>query len=213
MHDLAPALTAIDGARTASSRRAFTLVEMLVVCGVIIALFGIGFPVLTMARANAMESGTVSLVEGVAAAIATYSTRSWTYDDGGTSRTVMLWNLNGSTTDRHASDPVVFGEIDGNPHHDETLPAAVVASGYVGFLDMVQPAVRPEAVNVRRQVIDAWGNPLLIRYPQVGSGMTPAEKRAVLQQFGSDGFQVFSSGPDGVPGNEDDIRHGEQSDD
>jgi prepilin-type N-terminal cleavage/methylation domain-containing protein len=180
--------------------RGFTLVEMLIVAAVIIALFGIGYPILTMARANAEISGTTSLVEGVAAAISTYGTRSWSYQDGTIRRTVLLWDLNDD------------GQIDGNPAADETLPQAVVDSGYVGLLDMAQPPVRPESVNAKRQIIDAWGNPLRIRFPDQ-AGLTGAAKQAERLRFGTDGFQVYSAGPDGGSGTDDDTRHGVQNDD
>lgn len=196
--------------RPSPRRAGFTLVELLVVCSVIVALFAIGYPIMTMARANAMKSGTVSLVEGVAAAIATYGTRSWSFDDGGTRRTVMLWDLNAATTDRYQGESG-YGEIDGHPDHGETLPAAVKLSGYVGLLDMAQPAVRPESVNEKRQIVDAWGEPLLISYPDI-EGLSGADLQAELLRFGTDGFQVWSKGPDKSPGTADDIRHGVQND-
>lgn len=186
--------------RLTNARRTigFTLVEMLVVCSVIIALLGIGFPVLYQARKNAMKSGTVALVEGVAAAISTYTTRSWTWNDGGSTKTALLWDLNGD------------GELDGNPAAGDGQSAAIVASGYTGVLDMAQPEIGEQYVTPQRQIADAWGQVLRISYPEVTNGMTDAQVQAELLRYGSDGFSVWSIGEDGQPGTADDIHHGAQ---
>jgi len=167
---------------------------------VIIALLGIGFPVLFQARTNAMTSGTVSLVEGVAAAVATYGTRSWTWDDGGIRRTAMLWDLNGD------------GVIDGDPAGWDASYQSIKDSGYVGLLDMAQPEVGEQYVSEDRGINDAWGQPLRISYPRITNAMGDAQVKAEQLRYGSEGFSVWSIGPDGQAGTADDIHHGEQID-
>lgn len=181
----------------ARSRRGFTLVEMMIVVAVIIAIMAAAIPLYARAKADAQVRSTRVLLEGVASAMDSYGHRSFTYFVGASAqpRVKRLWDV-----DTNGAGGKSDGIIDGDPAAGEVLPADIVSWGYTGFLDMAQPPIEGRNVGEKRRVIDAWGNPLRISYPQDGEDS---------RRFGASGFSVWSVGPDGLEDTDDDLHHGE----
>jgi prepilin-type N-terminal cleavage/methylation domain-containing protein len=174
----------------AVTQHGFTMVEMLVVMGVILVLAGFLVPALARGRQGAMEDGTRVLVQAVVTAMASYGREDWIWSDPPGSdrlRSFPLWDLNQD------------GLVDGRPGLDpEPFDPAVVASGYAGFVPTAAPPLEARSVAPDRRVVDAWGNPLHLRYSARG--------------FENGSFGVWSRGADGADndGAGDDITSWEQ---
>ena len=173
-------------ARTRGSRRAgFTLTELMVVIGVIVALAGISYPTFTWLRDRADVDSTRTLIDAVSATIGGQPQRQVTFESGGAMRIRALWDFNGD------------GWLDGAPAKDDAFAAAdralAVQAGYDGFLGETRAALPPRNVEEgSRRVVDAWGRPLKIDLTH--------------DTYGSSFFGLWSLGPDGVDGTADDIR-------
>jgi prepilin-type N-terminal cleavage/methylation domain-containing protein len=76
-------ITMIDNAtRTGNLRGGFTLLELIVVISVITALAAMGYPAYLSIKHKVDVSSTDTLVNSVATAIETYSTKTWTWNEG-----------------------------------------------------------------------------------------------------------------------------------
>jgi len=154
-------------------RGGFTLIELLIVISIIVALAAIGFPVWNSVRRKADVDSSRTLVLAVATAMASYPIKTWEVYSPQV-RVYRMWDINRD------------GYIDGTPGVtasttvDGGFLATVVDSGYGGFISMAQPAISKRNVNKKRQVIDAWGQPLRIGF---GSEI-----------YGPGGFGIWSAG-------------------
>lgn len=183
--------------RIHQSRRAFSLIEVLVVISVIGALAGIGIPAWFAMRTQARIGSARALVVAVRSAMAAYELKSWQVvgRDPASASTFGrlqrvdpdLWDLN--------HDEI----IDGRPGLDTAtaFPADVHDTGkpqlttYSGFYDMVGMSLpKRSGLNAARQVLDPWGMPLRIRF---------------FSATGADRIGVWSCGPDKSPSTSDDI--------
>ncbi len=69
-----------NATRTGNLRGGFTLLELIIVISVITALAAMGYPAYLGIKHKVDVSSTDTLVNSIAAAIATYSTRTWSWD-------------------------------------------------------------------------------------------------------------------------------------
>ena len=125
-------------------------------------------------------------------------------------RTAFLWDLNnsGSNPDCPAvpNGPNKYYSLDGEPdpgparlppaapnplRYDQNFVRNVNWSGYAGFYDMVRPTIALRFLSKKRQIIDAWGNPLRIAF--------------AADTYGSSWFGLWSAGPDRRDDTDDDI--------
>ncbi|MBA3683774.1 MAG: prepilin-type N-terminal cleavage/methylation domain-containing protein [Planctomycetes bacterium] len=209
------------------TRPGFTLIEIIVVLGVIMALAGLGFPIMSAVRQRANVQSTRSLVQGVAAAISMYPVRQWTIEwdhdgddpdnDGygsGSARatarksvSVPLWDLNQGASPAADGTGQFEGDdlIDGFPAtsagatNDGPFWSTLLDSGYGGFLRMTNAPISSKSVNAQGQVIDAWRQPLRIEWN--------------ARTYAPSGFGVWSIGRDKTTGTPDDLCSWRNSDD
>lgn len=167
-------------------RRAFTLIEMMIVITIIAALSAMSYAAYQRVLVSGKNSGTKQLLDGIAATIATYPRDSITVQvsgsglvkTGGQEQIRRLWDID---LDQ------VLDAMPNAPGAPTTLNNA--PDGYPGFLRMTGMAVPKWAVEAMSlQVRDAWGNPIHIRF---GAGRT---------QSGVGSWNLWSVGPDGIDG-------------
>lgn len=186
-----------------AARRAFTLVEIMVVLTILAALMAMGFGGFRHLRENAGRDATRALVEAVANGIAArgpeLSVRS-----GATVRSLAIWDVNrDGFIDGQGLD--ISGVTDG---------ALLIAAGYAGLTpDVVEIPERFR--DAQGRPIDAWKRPLRYAYAPNRRDATGAYVRDVSHLFathrdgadahdklaerlGSKGFVVWSAGPDGI---------------
>jgi prepilin-type N-terminal cleavage/methylation domain-containing protein len=167
-------------------RRAFTLMELMVVMAVIIALAGISYPTFTWLRHRADVDSTVTLINAVSATIGGQPQRQVTFHYGTPPQMAIrpLWDFNGD------------GFLDGAPAQDDRFAASdrdlAEAANYTGFIGGTRAALPPRNVDAAKRVIDPWDNVLRI---DIKAGT-----------YGSSFFGLWSPGPDGIDGTDDDIR-------
>ena len=172
------------GAGATGWRAAFTMVEILVVIGVIVLLMGISYPVYTHSIERSRIDATSALVAGVAASLATQPltalvpSRSQAGHPAIDAKmiSIALWDVNGdgildgsiavgsSAAGRDpvdCSDRQIYADRFAT---NDNLAAGLEAIGYGGFLHGTgfQPAGK--SVNAAGQVVDAWGTPLRYLY-------------------------------------------------
>jgi prepilin-type N-terminal cleavage/methylation domain-containing protein len=75
--------------RTGNSRGGFTLLELIVVISVITALAAMGYPAYLGIKHKVDVSSTDTLVNSIATAITTYSTKTWSWNTGTTAAPTM----------------------------------------------------------------------------------------------------------------------------
>jgi prepilin-type N-terminal cleavage/methylation domain-containing protein len=75
--------------RTGNSRGGFTLLELIVVISVITALAAMGYPAYLGIKHKVDVSSTDTLVNSIATAITTYSTRTWSWNEGTSAAPIM----------------------------------------------------------------------------------------------------------------------------
>ncbi|MDA3960611.1 MAG: prepilin-type N-terminal cleavage/methylation domain-containing protein [Planctomycetota bacterium] len=170
-----------------AAHQGFTLIELMIVIAVAVAIAGVSIPVYVSYRERAKQQVTTVLVQAVAAAIDSYQVQTWTWADTTGARTTRpLWDLNND------------GLLDGVPSSENAAGASpaftstIIDSGYMGCLDMARPIVGERFVSPQRRLIDAWGQALHVHYQ--------------AKSYGGGNYGVWSLGPDGADGTEDDIR-------
>jgi len=165
-------------------RSGFSLIEMLIVIGVIALLAGMTFSSFGLMRARSNANASQALVQAVRIAIADYKFTE-----------LQLFAANGSPALRRAWDVDNDGIIDGQVTdtwywsyppigvHDRV--ARLAALKYFGFVDTVRPELPPTRIEAgTRRIIDTWKAPLRIGF--------------AAGAYGGTGLGVWSIGPDGV---------------
>ena len=177
------------GIRIAPNRSGFTLFELLMVLAILVVLMGMGVPAFLAIKKSSAISTTRSMVQAISAAIAGYQTKAWvtgvqTAASGPwQTRTYRMWDCNGDhlLDGDPAVDPVgILGAAD---------RAAIIASGYRGFLEMAQPTI-PKRLIKGGHILDPWGSPIRITYS--GDNFYAAD---TSRMFGTSGLGVWSAGP------------------
>jgi len=154
--------------------RAFTLMELMVVISVIILLAGMGFPAYSYIRLQGEKRATTAVVNAVASAISIYQMNTWTFTTkpGNKQRVQYLWAMKTAPDSKDKDGNATgFYTIDGQPAatatdatHDGPFDEGLIESGYSGFYFMTQTSVPKRFVNKKKQVTDAWGQPLRIAF-------------------------------------------------
>ena len=174
------------------SNGGWTLTELVIVLCILLVLLSLGFVIWTMIRHRVAVGSTTALVGSVATAITTYQTKTWTWQvtPPGTptaqTRTDHLFDLNHD------------GLIDGRPAviasdtEDGGFAPEILASGYQGFVAMTRPDLKKSSIARNLQLVDAWKHPLRIAF--------------AARIYGTQGFGVWSAGPDGIDGTADDLQ-------
>lgn len=178
-----------------TTRSAFTLVEMLVVISVIAALAALSIPITSMVRERGRITETRATVDAMMAAIAAAGSRTVTIMVNDKLTTFRRFDVDGDgLLDPHPEDGTIA--LPG------TILTALVAQGYVGPVAELKPSIPAARIDDTGQVIDSWGNP--IRIARLSKADEP--RLAKLPAKGADAAALWSAGPDGVDGTDDDIR-------
>jgi type II secretory pathway pseudopilin PulG len=172
--------------------RGWTIIELVVVLCVILVLLGMTIAVWGIFSHNVKVSATKSLVNALSTAIDTYSTKLWSWQEGtpgapsAEQKSSAIFDLN--------HDGLIDGApaIIAGPKTDGGFTPAQIASGYTGFIHMTNAIVKPSFIAPNFQLLDAWKHPIRIAY--------------AAKIYGTQGFGIWSVGPDGIDGNEDDLR-------
>lgn len=169
-------------------QRAFTMLELLVVIGIIMVLIGLSFPLMAHMRLNADIKSTRMLVNAVHAAVLQYGHPMVTGTDGkGYNAWTLNWNGHPNPTDGQQpldGDPLLYSASD---------PITTIApSFYRGFVFMTQFPVDEARLDGYHRVVDRWRQPLQIAYAS--------------ETYGQDGFGIWSMGPDKTNYTSDDIQ-------
>lgn len=171
-------------------RRGITLIEVLVVLGIIATLLAIGFPIYRSVHHKAQVDRSRGLIQSLAIAITSYQMNSiplYIDDDGdGVSQKVICraWDvdqdgiLDGDIPlRRYWASPPAIGSINGAATRESLL--------YRGFLRSVQPEIAKSSVDTTSgRVIDSWKRPIRIAWAS--------------KVYGNVAFGLWSIGPDGV---------------
>ncbi len=164
-------------------RRAFTLIEVLAVMAIIIVLAGMVLGGALIMRRSSQVTAARSLVGTVAAAITSYTLRSFeVWDDGAAqARVARAWDVNRDNILDGIVEPPVFWSqapavsAPGGPALREQLR-------YRGF---VATTALPQLPGIRKSdlvLVDPWKRPVHIAW--------------VAQIYGDEGFCVWSEGRD-----------------
>ena len=170
-----------------SIRKGFTLLEMVVVISVILILASLSYPIMVRLKNQSDINGTKNLVTVISAAIRQYGATAVT-DTGGAIH--PMWTLDwGSPNTQQA--------IDGDPQLYATYaPSNVICTlappTYRGLVVMDSLAISQKQLDPVGRILDRWRQPLQIMW---GASI-----------YGTDGFGVWSMGPDKTTGDADDIK-------
>ncbi len=180
-------------------RPGFTLIELMVVMGVIAALAGLSVAVMPMVSERSAANATQAVVAAVATAIAADGRSHFPFYDASlaASRLLPAWDVNGDgildgdpTQGEFAAEPGILADV---------LPALPDYRGAVLGLTAVE---LPEArIGAQGRITDGWGEPLRIMHR--GASEAPAGVGTTQHFLG-----IYSIGPDGVDqeGAGDDLR-------
>jgi len=165
-------------------------VRIIILC-LLLVLIAIGSPFWGSAGSGQVKvNATDALVNSIATAITTYQTKTWQWNEG-TSREPHMQMY-------HMFDLNRDGQIDGyaavtaSPTQDGNFPAAIIDSGYTGFITMVQPQIKKSFISRQGIPLDAWQRPLRIAF--------------AAKVYGTPAFGVWSAGLDGIDGTADDLK-------
>ncbi|MEZ6183861.1 MAG: prepilin-type N-terminal cleavage/methylation domain-containing protein [Planctomycetota bacterium] len=198
----------------ARSSRGFTLVELLVVIGVIAILVGIAVPALSGVRTNAQRANTKNLITELSLAIENYQLDFGDYPPSTPKRAGIRGN--GENDGIETLLRCLTTQAKNGPYYeakDERL-----GNTDVDFLARGNPTQSTIAALELFELVDDWGNPLVYwhnaDYDLPASctridGATIQASAGKAQKTGQyvdlTKFQLWSAGPDGEPGTDDDV--------
>jgi prepilin-type N-terminal cleavage/methylation domain-containing protein len=197
-------------------RRGFTLVELLVVIGVIAVLAALSIPAISAVRTRAQVRETVAFLDRVKLAIASYAHEFGHYPPA----------------PRRSGFPRLNGQNDGNEVLLRCLSTSVKTGPFMQFEDErlgntdedrlpsdACPARSTFKVRELLEILDGWQNPIVYIHNadyDIGGnalltpgGLTPvpaARSKETGQYLGLTTYQLWSAGPDQEAGTDDDIR-------
>jgi prepilin-type N-terminal cleavage/methylation domain-containing protein len=167
-------------------KQGFTLIELLVVISIIALMMAIGLPAYSAWQRSSLIGATRSTVLAISGAIASYPGGHAILVPATVSmpeRSRRLWDFN---DDRF---------LDGDPAIDDRFAATdrsdAAAAGYHGFAARAGLSLERQRLDGMRRVLDAWRRPLRIAH--------------AATIYGPTGVGIWSDGPDGIEGSDDDI--------
>lgn len=191
-------------------RRGFTLVEMLVVIGIIAILAGIAVPAISAVRTRSQVSATEAFFDQLGLAIEQYKTEFGDYPPS-RFRRLGLEKSNGKNEGIECLVRCVATATGADPYID-------LAAHRLGNTDGdALTAVGAVSPNLE-EIVDPWGNPLVylhnadydrgdtLTFAAGGTATVAASKGDTGQFHGLTTYQLFSAGPDGEANTDDDIR-------
>lgn len=166
-------------------RTGWSFVELVIVISILMALMACVIAVWSLVRTRTAIGSTHTLITAVSAQITTYGVPVWQWQDSGGTRTGPMFDLNHDGLIDGRPAVVAGDDVDGG------FPAAVIASGYRGFVAMSGITPGKTSLAKNQQPLDAWKRPLRIAY--------------AAKIYGTTTFGIWSAGPDGVDGTADDL--------
>ena len=207
----------MTASRTQGRARAFTLIELLVVIGVIAILAGIAIPALSGVRTRSQVQATEALLQRLKLAIESYSDAFGDYPPS-TFRGAGLRGSNGENDGAEVLVRCLTSQAKGGPFVELRDEELCNTDGDALTSD-ANPTRSTFATRDLLEPADVWGNPLAyIHNAEYDRGATArlvlggtapvsaARSEKTQQLVGLNSFQLWSAGPDGVAGTEDDIR-------
>jgi prepilin-type N-terminal cleavage/methylation domain-containing protein len=200
----------------ATQRRGFTLIEMLVVIGILGILTAISIPAISAVRRRSQVSATDGFLQRLGLAIEQYQSDFGDFPPS-RFRKLRLGTSNGQNegveclvrcllTAAKKGPYIEFEEKDlGNTDDDKAVAGA-------------NPTRALQQGPELREAIDSWGNPIVYLHNadydrggtaflgEKGLAKVTASKGETGQYDGLTTFQLWSAGPDGDAGTDDDLR-------
>lgn len=194
--------------------RGFTLIELLVVIGVIVVLAGLSVPAISAIRTRSQVGETTALMERLKLALATYQNDFGDYPPSSPRRLGLRGNgqndgvelmLRCLTTRRKTGNYIEVDDRFLGNTDDDRLPSATDPTGSaIATRDLLE-------------VVDTWGHPLCylhnadydaggaVTLPTGVAQVPAARSEKTSQVLGLTTWQLWSAGPDGLAGTEDDL--------
>ena len=167
-------------------KRFFTLVEILVACGIIAILAGMGFA----GYRYAMNSGRINSTKGITGQISTALESCYNkfgfYPNSSAFESITI------TLDGDIPDTIKFGSVS----YDKDDTAVLRKQFFSHFFSLVDAESLKAARGQDGVLIDSWGNTIYYRYP----GKENKKK-----------FDIVSAGPDGTFGTEKSEKPGDST--
>jgi prepilin-type N-terminal cleavage/methylation domain-containing protein len=161
-------------------QQGLTLLEMMLVITIIGAILGMALPIYNLMVASSKRSRTLSMIDAIATAMATYRTRVINWPNG---QALRMWDVDAD------------GVIDGEPASlAGTFQAQAITAGYRGFLVTTGLAVETGDRSTDGCPLDAWKRKLRIRFASGADDL----------RYGASGIGIWSYGEPGpASGNPD----------
>lgn len=175
----------------------FSVIELLIVIGIIVALMAITFPIVARITGSSEKQGTEALLRAVSTAIGNDTQRTVTVSVPTADRGRLgVSNADGLIVRRYW-DFNNDGILDGDPRRDPAFAEKdrdlATLAGYTGAAARMSEGLRGSNLDSAGRIVDAWKNPLRIDF----GGKD--------KSYGAHQFRVSSDGPDGIASNADDI--------
>jgi len=198
--------------RTRRPRRAFTLVELLIVISIMAILAGILIPTIAIVRGEAKKAATKALISLISNAAVSFENDHGYYPPDAIEATTQLYHFSQpDLTALTTGDPLTAAQVPpqalyyylGNGFTGQNAPYATFAKNtQAHHFDTVFTERLPV-------VVDPWGRPIIyVRKPRGNtgnfkSGAGGVGGSAYKPRHDVDAFDVFSVGPDGQTGGND----------
>ena len=186
------------------TKKAFTLIEMLIVIVIILILASMTMIAISSLRTNASVAATTGLIGRIEIALKTYQVAFLEYppdNDGTYKDSQCLWYyLYEGSADEDLENPKAFRT---------PVRAPDPRTGEAGIYKKFPPAIGPEGFKKKELqgnppvIVDAWGQPL--RYKNPGGDHSEGDTSKYRCRNNTKYVDLESSGPDMTSDTDDDI--------
>lgn len=166
------------------ARSGFTLIELLIVVLVVLVLAGMGIPAWNAVAKRARIGATRNLIAAFAAAIQRDPQPALVVGVGPQSRVREPYDFN--------RDGILDGRPDLDPGFTGSYRDEAREVDYLGAVATARISLPRNQLDPAQRPLDGWKRPLRIGF---ATGV-----------YGANRFGIWSTGPDGVDGNGDDLR-------